>query len=126
MGQCYGKTNPTPENDNTTATVAGPGDLPLSPAPSSTAGTGNGFPSVKGTPARSSSAASPWPSPYPQGGGVTPSPARGTPRRFFRRPFPPPSPAKHIRASLANVGSREDAEGRADTGGGAGGGGDAR
>ncbi|KAJ1378035.1 Serine/threonine-protein kinase, active site [Sesbania bispinosa] len=101
MGQCYGKTNPTPENDNTTATVAGPSDLPLSPAPSSTAGTGNGFPSVKGTPARSSSAASPWPSPYPHGGGVTPSPARGTPRRFFRRPFPPPSPAKHIRASLA-------------------------
>lgn len=33
---------------------------------------------------------------------MTPSPARGTPRRFFlRRPFPPPSPAKHIRASLA-------------------------
>lgn len=24
-----------------------------------------------------------------------------TPRRFFRRPFPPPSPAKHIRAVLA-------------------------
>ncbi|VFQ92055.1 unnamed protein product [Cuscuta campestris] len=34
------------------------------------------------------------------------SPANGpssnsTPRRFFRRPFPPPSPAKHIRAVLA-------------------------
>lgn len=33
------------------------------------------------------------------------SPANGssnsTPRRFFRRPFPPPSPAKHIRAALA-------------------------
>ncbi|KZV47517.1 CDPK-related kinase 5 [Dorcoceras hygrometricum] len=35
------------------------------------------------------------------------SPARspasevGTPRRFFKRPFPPPSPAKHIRAVLA-------------------------
>ena len=40
-------------------------------------------------------------SPLP-GDGVSPSPARGTtPRRFFRRPFPPPSPAKHIRASLA-------------------------
>lgn len=33
------------------------------------------------------------------------SPANGssnsTPRRFFRRPFPPPSPAKHIKAVLA-------------------------
>ncbi|RDX97535.1 CDPK-related kinase 3, partial [Mucuna pruriens] len=87
MGQCYGKTNLTPENDATAATVvlAGSGDVPPSPLP------------AKDTPARSS----PWPSPYPHGGGVTPSPARGTPRRFFRRPFPPPSPAKHIRASLA-------------------------
>lgn len=59
------------------------------------------MPSVKNTPARSS-ANSPWPSPYPHGVvGVTPSPARSTPRRFFKRPFPPPSPAKHIKASLA-------------------------
>lgn len=33
------------------------------------------------------------------------SPANGsknsTPRRFFKRPFPPPSPAKHIKAALA-------------------------
>ena len=29
------------------------------------------------------------------------SPANATPRRFFKRPFPPPSPAKHIRAVLA-------------------------
>ncbi|XP_057965679.1 CDPK-related kinase 5-like [Malania oleifera] len=27
--------------------------------------------------------------------------ANSTPRRFFKRPFPPPSPAKHIRAVLA-------------------------
>ncbi|XP_031116007.1 CDPK-related kinase 5-like [Ipomoea triloba] len=27
--------------------------------------------------------------------------SNSTPRRFFRRPFPPPSPAKHIRAVLA-------------------------
>lgn len=94
MGQCYGKSNLTPENEVTAAeratvgtamAVAGSADVPLSPLP------------VKGTPAR----ASPWPSPYPHGGGVTPSPARGTPRRFFRRSFAPPSPAKHIRASLA-------------------------
>lgn len=37
----------------------------------------------------------------------SPSPAHflkkspATPRRFFRRPFPPPSPAKHIKAVLA-------------------------
>ncbi|CAI0553735.1 unnamed protein product [Linum tenue] len=29
------------------------------------------------------------------------SPAPSTPKRFFKRPFPPPSPAKHIRAVLA-------------------------
>ncbi|KAM7516563.1 hypothetical protein LguiA_006146 [Lonicera macranthoides] len=29
------------------------------------------------------------------------SSANSTPKRFFRRPFPPPSPAKHIRAALA-------------------------
>ncbi|TKY64129.1 CDPK-related kinase 3 [Spatholobus suberectus] len=86
MGQCYGKTHLKPENDAAAAEVAGSGDVPPSPLP------------ARETPARSS----PWPSPYPHGGGgVTPSPARGTPRRFFRRPFPPPSPAKHIRASLA-------------------------
>lgn len=28
------------------------------------------------------------------------SPAPSTPRRFFKRPFPPPSPAKHIQSSL--------------------------
>ncbi|KAG8367064.1 hypothetical protein BUALT_Bualt16G0033700 [Buddleja alternifolia] len=31
----------------------------------------------------------------------SPAPSSGTPRRFFKRPFPPPSPAKHIRAVLA-------------------------
>ncbi|KAL2336252.1 hypothetical protein Fmac_010698 [Flemingia macrophylla] len=89
MGQCYGKTNFKSENDaaaESAAAVAGSAEVPPSPLP------------PKDTPAR----ASPWPSPFPAGGGgVTPSPARSTPRRFFRRPFPPPSPAKHIRASLA-------------------------
>ncbi|KAH1243151.1 CDPK-related protein kinase [Glycine max] len=37
-------------------------------------------------------------SPAPAGGSRS---ASSTPRRFFRRPFPPPSPAKHIRAVLA-------------------------
>ncbi|KAJ7951364.1 CDPK-related kinase [Quillaja saponaria] len=112
MGQCYGKTNPRRENDgrgNTTTIVSSSGDEPQPPLPSGNEGNGvNNLPSVKNTPARSSNP-SPWPSPYPHGvnpsplpAGVSPSPARAsTPRRFFRRPFPPPSPAKHIRASLA-------------------------
>lgn len=105
MGQCYGKTNPTVDNDgspsNTTTLVVSAHQHQLSLPPSTSA---NGLPY---TPARSSNP-SPWPSPYPHGvaasplpSGVSPSPARSsTPRRFFRRPFPPPSPAKHIKASL--------------------------
>ncbi|KAJ9171559.1 hypothetical protein P3X46_014912 [Hevea brasiliensis] len=108
MGQCYGKTNPTNENDSTTTIVA-TGDRNQTPLRPATPRNGAvGVQSVKNTPARSSNP-SPWPSPYPHGvsasplpGGVSPSPARAsTPRRFFRRPFPPPSPAKHIAASLA-------------------------
>ncbi|CAL5339863.1 hypothetical protein CsSME_00023678 [Camellia sinensis var. sinensis] len=105
MGQCYGKTIPTADNDGTTTiTVAGGGDPPP-PTPGRSSAS-NGVHSVKNTPSRSS-ATSTWPSPYPHGGasplpaGVSPSPARSTPRRFFKRPFPPPSPAKHIKASLA-------------------------
>ena len=113
MGQCYGKTNPTAENDFTTTTIiTDSNDRAQTPLPSGSGSNGAvNVPSVKNTPARSSNPSqSPWPSPYPHGvsasplpGGVSPSPARGsaTPRRFFRRPFPPPSPAKHIKASLA-------------------------
>lgn len=111
MGQCYGKTKLTVENDastnNTTTIIASSNDQAQTPLPSSSASNG----AVKSTPGRPSNPSqSPWPSPYPHGvsssplpGGVSPSPARGsaTPRRFFRRPFPPPSPAKHIKASLA-------------------------
>ncbi|GAU13692.1 hypothetical protein TSUD_347960 [Trifolium subterraneum] len=101
MGQCYGKTVPGADNDrepNTTTIIATSEDGNRTPLPSAA----NGIPSVKNTPARGSSHASPWPSPYPHGVNPSPSPARAsTPRRFFRRPFPPPSPAKHIRESLA-------------------------
>ncbi|XP_078433052.1 CDPK-related kinase [Wolffia australiana] len=49
------------------------------------------------------------PSPSPVFPFYSPSPAHSlfgkstpaTPRKFFKRPFPPPSPAKHIRAALA-------------------------
>uniref|UniRef100_A0A804N3W3 Protein kinase domain-containing protein n=1 Tax=Zea mays TaxID=4577 RepID=A0A804N3W3_MAIZE len=56
------------------------------------------------TPERLSTAGSPWTgSPLDLPDGIAPSPATSvsTPRRFFRRPFAPPSPAKHIKASLA-------------------------
>ncbi|CAL5383207.1 unnamed protein product [Camellia sinensis] len=99
MGQCYGKTIPASDNDASTTITA---DRPSQTPGRSSANNG----AVKNTPARSS-ATSPWPSPYPHGGasplpvGVSPSPARSTPRKFFKRPFPPPSPAQHIKASLA-------------------------
>ncbi|OIW21380.1 hypothetical protein TanjilG_02525 [Lupinus angustifolius] len=94
MGQCYGKTNPNSDNENIPNVTTSAGDGYRSPL--------TGYQSVKNTPARSSSSqASPWRSPYPHGEGASPSPARGTtPMRFFRRAFPPPSPAKHIRSSL--------------------------
>lgn len=111
MGQCYGKTIPTTDNDGPTTIIAAEEhqqrrSYPQSPLPSSANNGVVNIPSVKNTPARSSS---PWSSPYPHGiasplpTGVSPSPARSsTPgRRFFKRPFPPPSPAKHIKASLA-------------------------
>ncbi|CAN8284470.1 unnamed protein product [Cochlearia groenlandica] len=94
MGQCYGKPNQTKQIEaNTTTTYVVSGDENQIIQPKNTN-------------------QSPWPSPFPHGSvsplpssyGVSPSPARNstttTPRRFFRRPFPPPSPAKHIKASL--------------------------
>lgn len=118
MGQCYGKAIPTTDNEQsgttvttiattvTTITTSVHNPQPSTPSQAEQNGAG----SVKNTPARSSiPQPSPWPSPYPHGvsasplpGGVSPSPARSsTPGRFFRRRFAPPSPAKHIKASLA-------------------------
>lgn len=124
MGQCYGKPAGAGDADGMATVIAADGSsagvYPQSPLPASAAGAET--PSRKNTPGRSA-APSMWPSPYPQGApspypqgapspypqggasplpaGVSPSPGRSTPRRFFRRPFPPPSPAKHIKASLA-------------------------
>ncbi|BBG97695.1 CDPK-related kinase 3 [Prunus dulcis] len=114
MGQCYGKTIPTTENEpnattvTTVATTVTTITTSVHQPQSTPHSSQNGVVSVKNTPARSSNP-SPWPSPYPQGvsasplpAGVSPSPARSsTPGRFFRRRFAPPSPAKHIKASLA-------------------------
>ncbi|XP_021846977.2 CDPK-related kinase 3 [Spinacia oleracea] len=112
MGQCYGKAVAGDDGDVVTTIVApssaadgGVSVHPQSPLPASEVAN---IPSVRNTPARSS----PWPSPYPSGVAPSPSPARSTPRRFFRRPFPPPSPAKHIKASLAKrLGNAKPKEG---------------
>ncbi|KAF8772082.1 hypothetical protein HU200_006075 [Digitaria exilis] len=116
MGQCYGKagvSSRADDDDNLAGPVAPPSPLPANGAPQTPP------PPHPGTPRRRKSgsatpvhqtpggATAAWPSPYPAGGasplsaGVSPSPARSTPRRFFKRPFPPPSPAKHIKATLA-------------------------
>ncbi|KAH0448521.1 hypothetical protein IEQ34_022321 [Dendrobium chrysotoxum] len=93
MGLCYGKNIHVAEDDGGGNTAS---RSQVAPPPATAKVT---------TPTRSSGT-SPWASPYPHGGasplpaGVSPSPARSTPRKFFRRPFPPPSPAKHIKASL--------------------------
>ncbi|XP_068669794.1 CDPK-related kinase 3-like [Aristolochia californica] len=98
MGLCYGKNVSVAEGG-----VQGAIDAPEPRQTPSTSVNGgvsssSNVASVRNTPAHSS-ANSPWRSPLPPG--IAPSPARSTPRRFFRRPFPPPSPAKHIKASLA-------------------------
>ncbi|GJM91207.1 hypothetical protein PR202_ga07561 [Eleusine coracana subsp. coracana] len=119
MGQCYAR-NVHADGDGgvvgaTTITVSAAGGAEDAAGVGGGRGGGggrrSGRPSPAGTPragragttpARSSAAGSPWAgSPLPEG--IAPSPATSvsTPRRFFRRPFPPPSPAKHIKASLA-------------------------
>ncbi|XP_074583842.1 CDPK-related kinase 3-like [Curcuma longa] len=102
MGLCYGKNVSVAEDGDADKRRHGKGGevtgSPLPATPASKSRTGGITPSHSST---STSA-----SPYPQGfasplpAGVSPSPARSTPRRFLR-PFPPPSPAKHIRAAIA-------------------------
>lgn len=91
MGQCCGK--PIRKSDGGVADA----DYHHPPSPLPTY-------AVKNTPPVRSTASSPWPSPYPQGVTNSPLPSPGTssstPRRRFKWPLPPPSPAKHIKASL--------------------------
>ncbi|KAL8167405.1 hypothetical protein V2J09_008904 [Rumex salicifolius] len=89
MGHCYSRNVTAVKDDNTAASTveASPiGGIAASETAPSTSGR-------QSTPAQS-----PWLSPYPAG--VNPSPARSTPRRILRWPFPPPSPAKPIMAAL--------------------------
>ncbi|KAJ7514097.1 hypothetical protein O6H91_23G027600 [Diphasiastrum complanatum] len=87
MGQCYGKvasSSSVKKDENGLKNGSTNGVTVGSPARSSKSSY---------SPSRFSPA-----SPLPNYG-TSPLPA--TPRRKFRRPFPPPSPAKHIQASLA-------------------------
>jgi hypothetical protein len=99
MGQCYGKAaSSSSRADRDDAGVIAP------PSPLPANGTAPQTPprrrkSGSTTPVHQTPGVA-WPSPYPAGG-ASPLPARSTPRRFFKRPFPPPSPAKHIKATLA-------------------------
>lgn len=105
MGRCCAKK--APASGGVDASVTHPPDYRQTPL-NSVNGTVKPS-SVGNTPAHSSY--SPWPSPYPHDvagsplpAGVSPSPAPSsvvTPRRFFSRPFPPPSPAKPIKEALA-------------------------
>ncbi|KAL8162973.1 hypothetical protein V2J09_014462 [Rumex salicifolius] len=84
MGLCHGKPNQIPPNQSDENPV-------IIPASNATGKTPK----------------FPFYSPSPLPGRFKNSPASGnssvtsTPLRFFKRPFPPPSPAKHIRALLA-------------------------
>jgi hypothetical protein len=132
MGQCYGKaggaSSRRADHDAHAHAhaVAPPSPLPANGAPPQPATPGRRK-SGSATPVHHQAATTAWPSPYPAGGasplpaGVSPSPARSTPRRFFKRPFPPPSPAKHIKATLAKrLGGGKPKEGTIPEEGGAG------
>ncbi|KAG6496595.1 hypothetical protein ZIOFF_044463 [Zingiber officinale] len=101
MGLCYGKNVSVAEGGDADKRRHGKGgEVTGSPSPATPASksrTGGITPSHSST-----STASPYPQGFasPLPAGVSPSPARSTPRRFLR-PFPPPSPAKHIRAAIA-------------------------
>ncbi|KAI3882131.1 hypothetical protein MKW92_022012 [Papaver armeniacum] len=84
MGLCHGKHIHNPQNLSENPII--PGDLEKQVIPEVDKSTN-------------------YPSPSPLPSGFKNSPANSsvnsTPLRFFKRPFPPPSPAKHIKAFLA-------------------------
>ncbi|XP_057983135.1 CDPK-related kinase 1-like isoform X2 [Malania oleifera] len=91
MGLCHGK----PIEDTQTQTEN----------PSTTSGDGICEPAAANFQTNSKTSNFPFYSPSPLPGAFKNSPANSsvssTPLRIFKRPFPPPSPAKHIRALLA-------------------------
>lgn len=87
MGLCHGKPSQPPKNVSENPIVPADNDPPLSIHTGKTPK----FPFFYS------------PSPLPSGFKSSPanSSVSSTPLRLFKRPFPPPSPAKHIRALLA-------------------------
>lgn len=92
MGHCYSRNASAVKDDNTAASAV----AAVEASPDGAVAASETAPSTSGR--QSTPAQSPWLSPYPAG--VNPSPARSTPRRILRWPFPPPSPAKPIMAAL--------------------------
>ncbi|KAL8227395.1 hypothetical protein R6Q59_000140 [Mikania micrantha] len=88
MGHCCTK-HAVVENETTA------GNPPQTPKPSAAVTNGR---SASNTPNHSFTG-SPWQTSYPAGVPPTPSPAR-TPKRMFKWPFPPPSPAKPIMSAI--------------------------
>ncbi|KAM4079892.1 hypothetical protein ACJW30_09G149100 [Castanea mollissima] len=87
MGLCHGKPIANPQNKSENSSIPGENDLvPNSQTPKS-----SNFPFYS---------PSPLPSLFKNSPAVNSS-VSSTPLRIFKRPFPPPSPAKHIRALLA-------------------------
>ncbi|KAH0882002.1 hypothetical protein HID58_058098 [Brassica napus] len=86
MGMCHGK----PIEHQSKQSLPSP-DEPQPPPPPPPAAKSSGFPFYS---------PSPLPSLFKSSPSVSSS-ASSTPLRIFKRPFPPPSPAKHIRAFLA-------------------------
>ncbi|KAG0590218.1 hypothetical protein M758_1G080200 [Ceratodon purpureus] len=109
MGQCYGKYDGGEREDS----FRREDELPVSKTPKhgsyNSSGSGRGsFNNGGASPMRhhhkTTSFGSSHPSPRHPSASPLPnygsSPAPSTPRRLFKRPFPPPSPAKHIQSSL--------------------------
>ncbi|KAF5747927.1 CDPK-related kinase 1-like [Tripterygium wilfordii] len=86
MGLCHGKPIQNPENQLNNLTISSESDPPLN----SRSNKSSNFPFYSPSPLRSVFKNSP-----------AISSVTSTPLRLFKRPFPPPSPAKHIRSLLA-------------------------
>ncbi|KAK7278982.1 hypothetical protein RJT34_24023 [Clitoria ternatea] len=92
MGICHGKLIETQEESETQQNPVFPNESLQSTTTPTT---------PKTTTTKSSKFGLYSPSPLPSWFKNSPNSVSSTPRRIFKRPFPPPSPAKHIRALLA-------------------------